>query len=216
MRNPVGRGTSGRRWVHRGHGLAQRNLGIGADLDDALLVLAIDLAGPELRLNRHHVLDGQRDAAGGVDHHVVDVAHLLPVLFTQPDDDGILESALPELRGRRAGDVGPDRVGNRRGIEAEERGLRPVDLHGQLGTRFFAAEPRIRDARRGLQKVLDVLRDARAPPEIFTADLHRHASAAVVQPARHQLVDLVVSAAALARTMTPGMPASWRRSSNAI
>ena len=112
-RTPAGATDLRQTLVDRGHRLAQRNLGLGADLNDALLVLAIDLAGPELRLNRHDVLDGQRDAAAGVDHHVVDVAHLFAILKTQANDDGIFVSALPELRGRRSGHVGPDRLSDR-------------------------------------------------------------------------------------------------------
>jgi hypothetical protein len=59
--NPCGRGSSAAR-VHALHSFAERDLRVGADRDDALLVLSIDLRRAELRLNRHHVLRRQRHA----------------------------------------------------------------------------------------------------------------------------------------------------------
>ena len=126
--------------LHRRDRLAERDLGLGADHDDALLVLAVDLARSELRLNRHHVLDRQRHAAGGVDHHVVDVATLAHDLPAQADDDRIFVAALAELRRHRPRHVRPDRVGDRRGVQAEERRLRPVNLNRELGPRLVAAQ----------------------------------------------------------------------------
>ena len=73
---------------------------------------------------------------------------LLAVFLAQPDDDRILVAALAEQRRLRAGDVRADRVGDRAWCQAEQRGLRPVDLDRQLRPPFVAAEPRIGDARR--------------------------------------------------------------------
>ncbi len=139
-------------------------------------------------------MTGSETPDGGVDHHVVDVAHLFAVFLAQPDDDGVLVPALAELRRGGARDVRPDRVGHLRGVEAEERGLGAINLHRQLGACFVAAEPRIGDARRVLHQVLYVLGDPPCGLEIFAANLNRHAPAAAADPTRHQLVDLVVAA----------------------
>ena len=174
--------------------LAERNLRLGADHHHALLVLAIDLARSELRLNHHDVPHRQRHAAGGVDHHVVDVRYQLAIFLLQADDDRIFVAALAELRRVGACDVRADGVGDLRRVQAEQRGFGAIDLHGQLRARFVACEPRIGDARGRLEQVLHFQCEPTAGFEIFTADFDAHA-ALVALTARHQPVELVVAAA---------------------
>ncbi len=194
MEKFCGRLISGSRRCDGLDGLAERNLGLGADHHEPLLVLALDLARSELRLNHHHVLDRQCDAARGVDHHVVDVRHLLAVFLLQADDDRIFVATLAELRGHRPCHVRSNRVGDLRRIQAEKGCLGPVHLHGELGTRFVTRESRVRDAGRRLKQVLHLQSDSARRLEIFAADFDAHAGV-VALPARHQAIDLVVATA---------------------
>ena len=86
----------------------------------------------------------------------------------------------------------------------------PIDLHRQLGR--AASRLSRGSATPGVVKqVRYVLGNPPGLGEVLTANFDRHAAAAVVQPARHQLVDLVVAAAGIgahddarrARKLTP-------------
>ena len=56
-------------------------------------------------------------------------------------------------------DVGANRVRERRGADAEQRGLGPVDADRQLRTSFVAPEARIGDTRRVVEEILEGLRE---------------------------------------------------------
>ena len=82
-----------------------------------------------------------------LDHDVADVADLLPLVFAEAHDDRVFVAGLAEHRRLRAGDVGADGVRDARRGDAEQRRLRAVDPHRQLGPRVVLAEARIGDAR---------------------------------------------------------------------
>jgi hypothetical protein len=72
----------------------------------------------------HQVL-GLDDLAGrGADEHVVDVVDALAVLLAEPDDDRVLVAGSRKKAAWRAGDVGPDRLGDVGDGQAEQRRLR--------------------------------------------------------------------------------------------
>jgi hypothetical protein len=107
----------------------------------------------------------QHLAGRGGDEHVVDVVDVLAVLLAEPDDDRVLVALLAEERGLRAGDVGPDGVGDVRDRQAEQRRLRPIDVDGQLGPPLLAADARVADPGTPSMSSLAVCEIWRASPD---------------------------------------------------
>ena len=125
--------------------------------------------------------------------------------------------ASRNMRRLRAGDVGPDRVGERGGADAEQRRLGAIDADRQL--------------RAGLRRARGARRRCRAPcragpwPPARAASTSSRSSPRISSdrrpppllppPERNRFIWLLPPDA-LARTITPGMPDSWRRRSIAI
>ena len=99
--------------------------------------------GPDWLRKREQVLGLHHLSARSIDQHVVDVFDTLTILFAQPHDDRIFVAVLTEERGLCAGDVRADAVGHVGHRQTEQCGLRAVDVDRQLGTAFFAADPRV-------------------------------------------------------------------------
>ena len=115
----------------------------------------------------------------------------------------------------RAGDVRLDRGGHRLRRHAEHGRLRSIDADGDFRTALFAADAHVGDARACLPSrpaLPAAMRRAssRSSPRISRA---RRAS---LSPPPSILNSWKLPPAGLARTMTPGRPDSWRRSSCAI
>ena len=89
------------------------------------------------------------------------------------------------MRGDRPCDVRSNRVGDLRRVQPEERGLRTIDLHGELRTRLVAREAWIRNAGRRLEHVLNSSAMRASCFQVFAANLDAHARV-VVLAARHQ------------------------------
>ena len=180
--------------LNRLHRFAQRDFRFGADEVDALLVLPLNLRRPDGVVDAHQVSCRHHDAARRADEHVVDVVDVLALVFAQADDDRVFLPGLAEQRRLRAGDVGANRVRQRRGADAEQRGLGPVDADRQLRPSFVAAEARIGDARRVVEQLLEALRQVLRLVEIFAANLEREPAAAVVAAAGEQAVQVLIAA----------------------
>ena len=131
------------------------------------------------RFARRHDLAARR-----VHEHVADVGWIWPaILLAQPDDDRVLVAALAELRGRRSGDVGLNRLGDTVDREAEHRGLRTIDADRELGparrswpTRTSAMPGRVLHQRDRL------LLDPLGIVEVVAADLERETRASLPPP----------------------------------
>ncbi len=180
--------------LDRLHRVAQGGFGLGADRDDALLILPLDLHRTGLALDRHQVLRRHHLALRRAHQHVLHVADLLALVLAQADDDRVL---VARSRGYIAACVPATLV---RIVFAMPVTVRPSSAAlarstctASSGRAFVAADARVGDARRAVHQVLGVLREPPRVGEILAADFERE-PAAVVVAAREEPVHLVVAA----------------------
>ncbi len=146
---------------------------VGFHLDYPLAVSPLYLHGTITLPDGGDIPEPHLSPQEGGDGDLPDALYAVFVPVPQAQEDVVIFAYIPELGGVIAVEVVPQGLGHHGHIDADRRGLFPVQFHPQLGPRGLLAEGHIDRPRDLLHPLLDPLRKARDHSKIMPPDLNR-------------------------------------------